>query len=356
MSIKLKNRRNRKRKTRKLSLKDGDLIHRPEALRAAVLEVKPKLIALGYLGREWEEYIPELDDDAEVIVSPTLGTNPHGLRKLQQKLGGWERIHFYDEAHPKVYIGKEAAILGSANLSTNAFEGGTVELMVVLRREKCLRGLHEIFEGWKIEAMKKYGSAEEKETQLEELGLQHEKAMRRGALPPSAVETNDGGLADLSPDVIRTIHIVSTGSGDIEVNPETFKEEESLVEDFIDVSPRDCNKQGLKEGQWILRLHVDKSSTPLKRSPFTWLAVGGLLENRALDDLNTTLAVQLSGENSPPPFKIDGKVGAAMRKLVLDKRYKDLRFGERSLSSAQILRKRTEFLEELVQEAKKKLS
>lgn len=66
-------------------------------------------------------------DDARIICNLKMGgTNPAVIEKLMQRLGS-DCVRQHDSLHAKVYIGRESAIITSANASANGlgFEGTT---------------------------------------------------------------------------------------------------------------------------------------------------------------------------------------------------------------------------------------
>ena len=101
-----------------------------EQLRNALNKIKPTKIAVAYVGAGWENYIL-LEHLEEIIVSPTLGSNPFAIEEIMNKLGA-EKVHFLDRLHSKLYLGKQSALLGSPNLSDNGFsDSGNLEAGVV---------------------------------------------------------------------------------------------------------------------------------------------------------------------------------------------------------------------------------
>ena len=65
-------------------------------------EHPPTHIAVAYVGRDWDQLI-DCSQLKEIIVSPTLGTNPRAVDELVEKFG-WEHVHFLDELHAKIYL------------------------------------------------------------------------------------------------------------------------------------------------------------------------------------------------------------------------------------------------------------
>jgi hypothetical protein len=102
------------------------------AISAAMRRVRPKRIAVAYLGNGVLDLIPEVEDLESVIIWPTVGTQPLAVKELAKRFGGdWDRIHFHSSLHAKMYLGADSAIVGSANWT----EPGLRDLN---REEVCL--------------------------------------------------------------------------------------------------------------------------------------------------------------------------------------------------------------------------
>ena len=82
-------------------------------------EYPPTHIAVAYVGRDWDELV-DCSQLQEIIVSPTLGTNPRAVAEIAEQIG-WDHVHFLDELHAKIYLSQSCCIWGSFNLSNNAF-------------------------------------------------------------------------------------------------------------------------------------------------------------------------------------------------------------------------------------------
>ena len=100
-------------------------------------EISPEKIAVAYIGIDWKEFI-SVDSLKEIIVYPTLGTNPVAIMEIVGKIG-WENVHFLDNLHSKIYIGDSSMLAGSANLSRNALANtGLYEACVSTNEEKLV--------------------------------------------------------------------------------------------------------------------------------------------------------------------------------------------------------------------------
>ena len=57
-----------------------------EQLKNALNEIKPTKIAVAYVGAGWKNY-RLLEYLEEIIVSPTLGSNPFAIEEIMRKKG-----------------------------------------------------------------------------------------------------------------------------------------------------------------------------------------------------------------------------------------------------------------------------
>lgn len=75
----------------------------PADLQQAVQKIQPRRVAVAYLGEGWRDYLP-MDRLDEIIVSPTLGTNPRALTDLmaEAKRNGRPRVYFLESLHAKL--------------------------------------------------------------------------------------------------------------------------------------------------------------------------------------------------------------------------------------------------------------
>ncbi|XQU09587.1 hypothetical protein P4544_07755 [Halomonas sp. LY9] len=105
----------------------------PSELSRTLKSIKPTHVAVAYLGSAWKEYLSDMDALEEIIVSPTIGSNPWALEELLVKAVQHDfKVYFSEKLHAKLFIGKMSCLLGSPNLSHNGFGGGLNEVAVYL--------------------------------------------------------------------------------------------------------------------------------------------------------------------------------------------------------------------------------
>jgi hypothetical protein len=107
------------------------LLFTPKKIRESITKVRSSKIAVAYVGLGWDRYISRTDIK-EIIVSPTLGTNPKAIEAIAALLG-FDNVHFLENLHAKIYIGAHSAVIGSCNLSDNGLsDAGLIEAAVYL--------------------------------------------------------------------------------------------------------------------------------------------------------------------------------------------------------------------------------
>ena len=144
-------------------------ILKDKKIKTAIANCNPNQIAVAYLGIDWESYIPNYKDLECVIISPTIGSNPHAITSLAKAIG-WDRIYFLDELHSKIYLGEKTAIIGSSNLTYNGLSGQSlIELCVEIVDIDNLKEISDFLKDLKIRAAKKYPSITSKKQKVQEL-------------------------------------------------------------------------------------------------------------------------------------------------------------------------------------------
>lgn len=73
-------------------------------LQSALDKIQPRRVAVAYLGAGWRDYL-SLHSLDEILVSPTLGSNPWALAGLlaEAERCGRPRVYFLEALHAKLY-------------------------------------------------------------------------------------------------------------------------------------------------------------------------------------------------------------------------------------------------------------
>ena len=296
-----------------------------EQLSNALNEIQPTKIAVAYVGAGWEKYI-SLKHLNEIILSPTLGSNPFAIEAIMKKKGA-ENVHFLDNLHSKLYLGKQSALLGSPNLSDNSFADlGRFEVGVVMTEPNDLEQLDEIFEYYKKLAINLYATPESKQEKLKLLKKQLETANSNNintacnALP---------SIVDYQPSKYK-IHIVWYIPGDMDLNKEAIAavvpairlgensdDPKVYFSDWCAFREEDL----ITKGDWILMWQKRKSDTdssPLMRgNNIYWMHVHHVVPDGVIDQYYPKLACQARGMIFPrPPFDLDDRTIQLIREAL----------------------------------------
>ena len=284
-------------------------------IRGAVARCNPLRVAVAYVGAGWKTLLP---DDAgrleEVIVRPTLGSNPGAIREIADKVK-WENLHLLDELHAKVYIGETSAVLGSANLTQNGLgDHGLREVSVEVSSTKSLARLNQFFDEMKGLAQQRYPTRKDKEERLkhlEEIANQHDLPP-----PPGPSFAN----FQLPPGENDHFYVCSYTSGD----DCAYSAEVQAVEDDIEDDLHFAANDKVEPKKWCLQWRVTNHDKPHKSERLTWFYIDDVFEQgivRGDDDYPyPTCAVQRKSmkQHLPPqPFEITPEVANAFKKAIV---------------------------------------
>ena len=291
----------------------------------ALCDVNPTHIAVAYVGIDWREYI-DVDKLEEIIISPTLRSNPHAIAQIVEKLG-WEHVHFLDPLHAKFYIGESKAAIGSFNLSKNGIGAdGLEELGVVTDDMAHIARLHEEFKRLKKMANEKYQNPKAKEKKLKELFKMWKKAIEAGILsgkekqasPISIKEYINNNYEDIwvmwyvseAPEIDYGV----LGESDLDLRDEkSFKKKTKYWTTVLE-------KDEIEPRSWVLMwLLGNKGGPDLNKKPY-WLYAHQVFNKGVKEKPYTKLLVQREDMCIPPaPFNLNEKGVAEAFKEILSK-------------------------------------
>ncbi|WP_168224926.1 phospholipase D family protein [Azoarcus sp. DD4] len=303
-----------------------------EAIRA----INAKRVAVAYIGGDWEKYVTA-DGLQEVIVSPTFGSNPKAIRQLQAKLG-WDRVHFLDQLHAKVYLGEESAAFGSFNLTKNGLSGEVLEELGAITEDPAhLAQLAGEFERWRELAMQCYPSPDKKELKLKALEVQLSLGVRHGFIKSAepAVRITDYQLVtdgSLSLVWCRNVEVVRDDRALTAAHPllaeATFEEN---VANWTTV----LNDDEISEGMWVLLWPARSDGKPDGRGVASWLYVHHAIADGITNDEYKKVLVQLKAGNQPqPPFVLDSVTDRAIKAVLGQEEFSCFREKDGELWSA----------------------
>lgn len=308
------------------------IITKSKKMRRALKKLNPSRIAVAYLGKNWLEYI-DIKHLEEITVSPTLGSNPDAIFEVAQQIG-WDNVYFLDELHSKVYLSQDRALVGSANLSLNAF-GDTrkLEILIKINKKVAIKELHQTLDGYTTLAKEYYPSTKNKLAKLDELRKISDKSIWSGL--NSETSRTKAAITSLSTEQIRNynIHIIWYSGGEINFNIDTLSKQLGLKDVahakhyFNDY----CNfheNYGIKEGDWILWWKAREDGYPNKgRNNIYWRQVHAVVSQGVVaDSPHTKLVAQIESYVLPPePFELTTETQQLIKEQLNNEKYDKLR-------------------------------
>ncbi len=280
-------------------------------IRKAVNDCKPLKIAVAYIGADWQTFIPDVSRLESIIVSPTIGSNPWAIADLVRKIG-WEKVAFLDELHAKTYIGRNAAVLGSANLTRNGLGAeGLVELCAEVNATESLKKVNKVFDDLKKRAQKQYPTTTSKKSQLKVLEQTWGAAIANRIV---RVKNNIPDFSDFEQLGEDHFYILWYQPDNCEYSDD-IKAIESLINNDIHFARTDK----VEKNKWALVWRITDSNKPHKSARPDWLYIHEIFENGVVDDgyEYPKCAIQRKDLDVPtPPFEITAEVVDAFKRAV----------------------------------------
>lgn len=294
-------------------------------IRKALLRLRPSKIAVGFLGKDWREYI-DASALKEIILWPMLPSNPRAIHEIVDAIG-IENVHFLDNLHAKIYFSKHGAILGSFNLSRNGFgDGGLLEAGMTVDDAQELKRLNECYANYRRKAKQLYPTPAHKEAKLKALWAQWNRAIANGFI------RDDGEAKDLKSYKIgaHRIHVAwwqpdNTGFNSNRVLSQIHDDNPSTIEKTVDLDRyfrgtlRFLEKDDVKFGDWILMWICNKDGAPRRGGSIEWLYVhhvihqGVSFQNEDPDEYTMLVGESSVWKRPQYPFALTASVKRAFR-------------------------------------------
>lgn len=293
------------------------ILTKAKNIRDALHALQPSKIAVAFVGTGWKKFISSERLD-EIVLSPTLGSNPKAIEEIMEEIGA-ENVHFLDQLHSKIYLGDEAALLGSCNLSDNGLaDVGLIEVAVLLDEPNALQQIEFAFEKYKEQAKQLYPSVEAKKERLRVLMKQWNIALWHGLTKP---EDRGPEVAHYKSGLDR-IHITGYVSGDYEFDSEAvtaaIPESKGIsVDEFFCDAIQFLEEDSVEPGDWILRWHCRNDGHPRKGGDVSWMHVHYVVSHGFVDDTYTKLVGQAEHlKRGAPPFQLDKATKQLIRVML----------------------------------------
>jgi len=289
-----------------------ELVH-GETIQQRLNEVIPEYIAVAFVGIDWERFINR-KNIKEIIVSPTIGSNPRAITNLVSILG-WKKVFFLKKLHSKIYIGSQtkSALVGSFNLTANGLQAGITNLYEAgyfINEPDKIGELRQLFAEYKELSLVEFPDIHSKQQALHEL---YQQWGRKGLF-----DTEDGNVGDLlSYDLNagENFYISWFMNEDIPLSEEVQRIKSS-IDDYIGFADADANY--LVENRWILCWKANNNGLPNMRANPYWLYIHKIINNGSTNPDYPILAIQFNENLPPPPFSLDNMEEIAKFKEILN--------------------------------------
>lgn len=296
------------------------------AIRETLQDLEPYRVAVAYVGLGWKKFIPA-SHLREIVLSPTLGTNPKAVEELMRELGD-ENVHFLDRLHAKFYIGAKGTLMGSCNLSDGGMgDDGHLEAAVVLREVVAMERLNEQFEYYRKLAQKgRYSTRKQKMDCLRNLLKMMNKAQASelaNSRPTGPSITNYASELD-------RIHVTWYQSIGDDLDEERLGEVipkvvEFGAERYFADWTQFREDDDVRPGDWLLCWRCNDDGMPRRRGDVSWLYVHDVVPDAFVvsDALGSNEYPKLAGEAAAEflkrpeePFELDPATKAAIREVL----------------------------------------
>lgn len=277
--------------------------------------IRPKRIAVAYVGAAWSELLGTDRRLEEIVVSPTAGTNPWAVERIAEEVG-WENVHFLDTLHAKIYLGSRRAMFGSANLSSNALAaGGThlYEMVAVTSDSKLRKLLNDEYGRYRSLAIGAYRSIPAKKARIRTLKqVQTElEAARIRLTPPKAPTLADFEVGSI-PVHLEWWQEVSPAGGDVDDT------------DYINLRIGGRRSE-VQVGHWMLEWRCTPTGSVGKRFELDWMRIDAVRYRGAKGEpvFIDQVAERVEPRRHEVPFVLDARVKHLFKTLVMER--EDLR-------------------------------
>jgi hypothetical protein len=302
------------RKEKYMKLIDND------SVQSAVKEISPTHIAVAYIGVDWKAFVDPREIQ-QIVLSPTLGSTPHAISDLQREIT-WDRIFFLDELHAKIYLGVNAAVVGSFNLTRNGFDvRGLLEYGVKIDETSQVSLLRRQFMEIVELAKSKYPSTDSKKVRLAELYKLYNRAAAGNVFSCPKLQTS---LEEYEPLTNNDFYIMWWRGDAVELDQAKIKRNlpELVNRELDDISEEYTNvldSDPIEEDKWILLWGTRMDGLPLAREKLKWLYIHQVIRDVCDDAEYKTLILQRKDRPDlpPEPFSLDSLTTQAALKACL---------------------------------------
>lgn len=294
-----------------------ELLTQRDEIGTEVRRLAPTHIAVAYVGNDWSRLIVE-SKLREIVLSPTVGSNPTAIEALVERLG-WDNVHFLDQLHAKIYIGRSAVIVGSANLSTNALSIGGADLFEAVMVSSQV--------GHREDAMAAF--LELREIARNAYPTEHAKKERLAKLVRDTRKARDAGLFKQATEKMTfDRYLVGTHRIFVEwwtAGGDTGNE----VEGDRDYMNLRLGRRRARPGDWLLSWRCNMDGYPTSNGTLQWIWINVVRPGKSgLEDYSDQVAMTTKPASAALPFVLDDRFKVAFREVIARDAFQRMRTDE----------------------------
>lgn len=242
---------------------------------------------------------------------------------------GDENVYFLDSLHSKIYLGDNAALLGSCNLSDGGIaDGGRLETAILLTDSAIRQQLSAQIDHYKKQANERYDTTQKKLAQLKVLKEQSDRAQWYGI---ADIDPKSPVIHDYKSRLER-IHVVWCGSRGDEFNEEqiglTVHEAKDVgAEAYFSCTLQFREEDDVVPGDWVLCWRCNDNGMPRKNGDVSWMHVHRVVPGGFRTDDYPKLAGEAKSEflrRPAPPFALDVATKELIRQTLASGRFPTL--------------------------------
>ena len=297
------------------------MIFGSSSIKSQLKNISPSKISVAYIGNSWADII-DVKSLEIIIVSPSLGSNPEAIVDVAEQIG-WDNVWLLEKLHSKIYIGDNAIMIGSANLSNNAFgDIAQEEACVVLNSHEDTKEANDLFNSYLHKAKAQFPNKEKKVKRIEKLRIDHRKAITQKLLPEESKEIRK--FSDFNVDSHGMVYFTWHFNEDTDYTDNVPIGVQSDIANELHLSRRD--KKPIN--QWVLTWLASSRGTVDDRSKPSLIYIHEIYENGSSDEGYERLCVERTTLKTPnKPFdENDPKFIEAFRKVIKESQFASLTY------------------------------
>lgn len=294
-------------------------------------QVNPITIATAFIGRDFVKffrYPKNVKNIQKIVISSAFVNDPEAIKILIEEIG-WEKIFFNKKLHSKIYIGRNSALVTSANLTRNGFyEQGLLEIGILIDSKEDLKELESIVNSYidpqqtKTEKLKIFNAISDKFSKLPKNKLRNGIKIKNKSFKTFYENKDYRFYNNKIKFVWWDTYLKKLGlKKEISLN---FLWENYNFQDLIKL---DSEKQKVSENDWLLcyKLKTENSKYEYHKNAkdkLEWLHLNKILKKISVTEYKD-IGLENKNNINIRPFNIDYKFRNAFKELIESKKYKN---------------------------------